>query len=387
MDIRHLRTFLRVYSNRSISAAALEMAVSQPALSKVLRRLEGEFGVPLFNRLPRGLEPTEYGRALAEAARAIDTNYRLAMRQIDAMREHMTLLQAALPRVPGAVADAFSRVRAEMDNRGMRRIGLLVLAFAALGFGVERLFWYASTGARKRIIASRLETPAQRLRAMGARFVFGSSWVAAFALGTVGAFLAFDWPPALRDGVLRLLVVVVMVRLSLVFGRLLFAPGAERFRPLPLDTPAAWFWHRRLVLNLSWFSVVYGFVEWLSSSGVEPGVWRLVAYAMLLVQLALIMEMVWRRPGVRDEQYKLVGWSLSVAFVLLLMLRVVGAFPVFWLGALLLGAGLEGNGGELLAQVQQPGLHSSRGHQVNLVEHQHHALGGLLRQRQALHCR
>ena len=257
--------------------------------------------------------------------------------QIDAMREHMTLLQAALPRVPGAVADAFSRVRAEMDNRGMRSIGLLVLAFAALGFGVERLFWYASTGARKRIIESRLETPAQRLRAMGARFVFGSSWVAAFALGTVGAFLAFDWPPALRDGVLRLLVVVVMVRLSLVFGRLLFAPGAERFRPLPLDTPAAWFWHRRLVLNLSWFSVVYGFVEWLSSSGVEPGVWRLVAYAMLLVQLALIMEMVWRRPGVRDEQYKLVGWSLSVAFVLLLMLRVVGAFPVFWLGALLLG--------------------------------------------------
>jgi len=87
MDIRHLRTFLRVYSHRSLSAAALEMGVSQPALSKVLRRLEGEFGVPLFNRLPRGLEPTEYGIALAEAARAIDTNYRLAMRQIDAMRD------------------------------------------------------------------------------------------------------------------------------------------------------------------------------------------------------------------------------------------------------------------------------------------------------------
>jgi hypothetical protein len=59
---------------------------------------------------------------------------------------------------------------------------------------------------------------------------------------------------------------------------------------------------------------------------VEPGVWRLVAYAMSLVQLALVMEMVWRRPGVRDEQYKLVGWSLSVAFVVLLLLRIVGAF-------------------------------------------------------------
>jgi small-conductance mechanosensitive channel len=58
---------------------------------------------------------------------------------------------------------------------------------------------------------------------------------------------------------------------------------------------------------------------------------------MSLVQLALVMEMVWRRPGVRDEQYKLVGWSLSVAFVVLLLLRIVGAFPLFWLGALLLG--------------------------------------------------
>lgn len=87
MDLRHLRTFLRVYGHRSISAAALEIGISQPALSKVLRRLEADFGVPLFDRLPRGLAPTEYGKALAEAARTIDTNYRLALRQIDAMRD------------------------------------------------------------------------------------------------------------------------------------------------------------------------------------------------------------------------------------------------------------------------------------------------------------
>lgn len=259
--------------------------------------------------------------------------------QIDAVREHMASLHAAWPQVGSALVAVAARVRAEMDHHGMRSVGVLVIAFAALGFGVERLFWYASTGARKRIIASRLETPSERLVAMGARFLFGSSWVAAFALGTIGAFLAFDWPPLLRDLLLRLLVVVVMVRLSMVLGRLLFAPGAQRFRPVALDTPAAWFWHRRLVLNLSWFSVIYGFVGWLQASGVDAGVWRLVAYAMLLVQLVLIMEMVWRRPGVRDEHYKLVGWSLSVAFVVLLLLRIVGAYPVFWLVALLLGVG------------------------------------------------
>lgn len=281
--------------------------------------------------------PAGAASAPAAAASAAADDGGVLAGQIDAIREHMAGLQAALPQVPAAVAGAFARVRAEMDTHGMRSVSVLVLAFVALGFGVERLFWFLSTGARKRIIASRLDTPMERLRAMGARFLFGSSWVGAFALGTIGSFLAFDWPPVLRDVLLRLLVIVVMVRLSLTLGRLLFAPGAPRFRPLAMDTPAAWFWHRRLVVNLSWFAVVYGFVEWLRASGVEPGVWRLVAYAMSLVQLALVMEMVWRRPGVRDEQYKLVGWSLSVAFVVLLLLRIVGAFPLFWLGALLLG--------------------------------------------------
>ena len=44
-----------------------------------------------------------------------------------------------------------------------------------------------------------------RLRAALARFGFGASWVGAFALGTIGAFLAFDWPPLFRDVLLRLL--------------------------------------------------------------------------------------------------------------------------------------------------------------------------------------
>jgi hypothetical protein len=167
-----------------------------------------------------------------------------------------------------------------------------------------------------------MNTPGERLRAMFARFGFGTSWVAAFALGTVGSFLAFDWPPALRDVLLRLLVAIVMVRLSLTVGRLLFAPGAEKFRMLPMDTGEAWFWHRRLVLNVSWFALIYAVVEWLIAQGVDQGVWRLVAYALSLVQLALIMELVWHRPGARDERYKTVGWLLTVAFVVLLLLRV-----------------------------------------------------------------
>lgn len=257
--------------------------------------------------------------------------------QIDGMRAHLQSIAAAVPRLPAALAEAAARVHGEMADHGVDHFFLLLAAFAALGFGVERLFWMVSGGVRRWIIASPMDTPGERLRAMFARFGFGTSWVAAFALGTIGAFLAFDWPPALRDALLRLLVAIVMVRLSMTVGRLLFAPGAEKFRMLPMDTEEAWFWHRRLVLNVSWFALIYAVVEWLIAQGVEQGVWRLVAYALSLVQLALIMEMVWRRPGPRNERYKSVGWLLTVAFVLLLLARFVGAFPLFWFGALTLG--------------------------------------------------
>ncbi|MEP6972329.1 MAG: mechanosensitive ion channel family protein, partial [Betaproteobacteria bacterium] len=187
------------------------------------------------------------------------------------------------------------------------------------------------------IMASRLDSPAERLRAAAARFGFGASWIAAFAVGSIGAFLAFDWPPVLRDALLRLLVALVIVRMARVFGRVLFAPGGPRFRLLPMDTPSAWFWHRRMLANMVWVALQYALIEWLVGQQVDEGVIRVVAYGLYLVQLALVMEMVWRRPGPRDERHVSMNWFLTVSLVVLLLLRVVGAFPVFWLGTIALG--------------------------------------------------
>ncbi len=256
--------------------------------------------------------------------------------QIDAMRGHKATLEAAMPRVPAVLSDAVGRLRIEMESQGRNSILLLVAAFVALGFGVERLFWLVSGGVRKWIIASRLDTPGERLRAALARFGFGTGWVTAFALGSIGAFLAFDWPPVLRDLLLRLLLAVVAVRMAIIIGRLLFAPGAPRFRLMPMDTGAAWFWHRRLVLNVAWAIVLMAGVGWQFALMGDDGVTRLVAYAVYLGQLVLVMEAVWRRPGPRDERFKAVNWMISVSLVVLLVLRVAAAFPLFWLGAVAL---------------------------------------------------
>ncbi len=87
MDLRHVRMFLTVYRHGNISSAADDLGMNQPALSKMLRRLEGELQVDLFDRSSRGVEPNVYGRALAHFAQAIDSNFRSAIRQIDAIRD------------------------------------------------------------------------------------------------------------------------------------------------------------------------------------------------------------------------------------------------------------------------------------------------------------
>jgi len=71
MDVRQLRYFLTIVHERSVSRAAERLGMTQPPLSTAVAQLERELGVPLLERHPRGVEPTEAGRDLAERAALI----------------------------------------------------------------------------------------------------------------------------------------------------------------------------------------------------------------------------------------------------------------------------------------------------------------------------
>jgi DNA-binding transcriptional LysR family regulator len=72
-EIRQLRYFVAVAERGSVSGAALDLNLSQSALSEALRKLELELGVPLLERSSRGVAPTVAGEALlAEAREVID---------------------------------------------------------------------------------------------------------------------------------------------------------------------------------------------------------------------------------------------------------------------------------------------------------------------------
>ena len=66
MELRHLRTFLVAAETLNISAAARQLGVTQPALSRQIRELEREVGHSLFVRHPGGLRLTATGEVLRE---------------------------------------------------------------------------------------------------------------------------------------------------------------------------------------------------------------------------------------------------------------------------------------------------------------------------------
>jgi LysR family nitrogen assimilation transcriptional regulator len=82
VDLKQIGYFMRVYEEGSFSKAAAKANVVQSALSMQIRRIEDEFGVLLFNRLPRGVEPTEAGRKFYARCVPIAQNFASAQDEL-----------------------------------------------------------------------------------------------------------------------------------------------------------------------------------------------------------------------------------------------------------------------------------------------------------------
>jgi DNA-binding transcriptional LysR family regulator len=86
MNLNHLRVFASVARHGSMTRAARELRVSQPAVSKQLSDLEHDLAAPLVDRLPRGVRLTAAGELLFAHAQRILQAERSAEQELDELQ-------------------------------------------------------------------------------------------------------------------------------------------------------------------------------------------------------------------------------------------------------------------------------------------------------------
>jgi DNA-binding transcriptional LysR family regulator len=108
LDPRQLRAFLTIVRCGSLGLAAEALHITQPALSRTVRRLEEQLGVPLFERRTTGMELTPFGHALLPHATVLSEEAAVALEQINSLRGlgHGTLRIGAIGSVAVTVLPA-----------------------------------------------------------------------------------------------------------------------------------------------------------------------------------------------------------------------------------------------------------------------------------------
>lgn len=86
MELRHLSHFLSVVTHGSLGRAAKVLHISEPALSKSIRKLEEDLQVKLLDRGTKGMTPTLFGEALLPHARFVVGEIETTRREMEELR-------------------------------------------------------------------------------------------------------------------------------------------------------------------------------------------------------------------------------------------------------------------------------------------------------------
>ena len=126
MQSRLLRHFLATVERKNITAAAEDLHISQPALTRSIHQLEKTIGAALFERLPTGVVLTRQGEVLARRARLMDLEYQHALAEISAMQQGIAgvlrigagpvWISTLLPPVVAAFHKQFPRVKVRLTS-------------------------------------------------------------------------------------------------------------------------------------------------------------------------------------------------------------------------------------------------------------------------------
>jgi DNA-binding transcriptional LysR family regulator len=111
LKTRQLLLLIALDDYRNIHRAADELHMTQPAASKQIKDLEEMLDVRLFERLPRGMEPTIYGETMIRHARMALTSLALAHDDLVTLKSGLSgqvevgvIMSPAMALLPRAIA-------------------------------------------------------------------------------------------------------------------------------------------------------------------------------------------------------------------------------------------------------------------------------------------
>jgi DNA-binding transcriptional LysR family regulator len=158
MELRHLRYFVAVAAHGSFNRAAEILHLTQPALSRQVKNLEEELGVPLLVRGQNTVKLTESGDLFYEEARAVIARANEAVQRVRGEVRSETLrvgyapsiiagimsaalekFQSAAPRVRIELTDLSSREINELANQG--RLDMVISPGISITNGISEFQW------------------------------------------------------------------------------------------------------------------------------------------------------------------------------------------------------------------------------------------------------
>ncbi|MCX5468008.1 cis,cis-muconate-binding transcription regulator CatM [Acinetobacter nematophilus] len=158
MELRHLRYFVTVVEEQSITKAAEKLCIAQPPLSRQIQKLEEELGILLFERGSRPVRTTDAGQffyqhavqILTHTAQATSMAKRISsINMIIRIGYVSSLLYALLPQIIYLFRHNNPDIQVELIEYGTKdQIEALKLGKIDLGFGRLRI----SDPAIKRIL-------------------------------------------------------------------------------------------------------------------------------------------------------------------------------------------------------------------------------------------
>src|SRR5262245_13935370 len=195
IKLSDLHVLLAVAQSGSMAKAANELAISHPVVSRSISELEHTLGVRLLERNPRGIELTEFGRAMLNRSYAAFDELRQGVKDIEFLSDPTagavrigttpplaaSFVSAVIDRLarrhPGIVVHVVAGGTGELQRRNLseRRVDLLIFrqvrAVADEHQSFERLFHSPY------VVAAGAKNPWAGRRRVELAELMGESWV------------------------------------------------------------------------------------------------------------------------------------------------------------------------------------------------------------------